>query len=76
MDRLYCTHLAVSHGIYVANQDNLLANPVLVTDSAITAVRDYMLGDIPKGKNGTGYSWKMSDGRIVKLVCSVEVDDE
>ena len=47
------------------------------TDEAIEAVRDYLvqecLGglDCSRGHNG-GYSWKLKDGRTVKLMVTIE----
>lgn len=72
MDRLYCVCGIANHAIYVANQDFVDCEPVPVTQSAITAVRDYMVDDIPKGKTSTGYSWKRGDGKTVKLICIIE----
>lgn len=42
-----------------------------VTNMAIKAVRDYMV-DGMNGNKSIGYSWKRSDGKTVKLVCTVE----
>ena len=61
-----------NHAIYIADKANALVSPVKATASAIEAVRDYMIGDIDKGKNSVGYSWNRADGKTVKLVCIIE----
>ena len=49
----------------------------LVTDEAVETVRDWMVFDFlggfdcSKGTQG-GYSWKLKDGRTVKLLVSIE----
>lgn len=46
------------------------------TDEAIEAVRDYLiqecLGGLDSDKTTGGYSWKLKDGRIVKLMIAIE----
>lgn len=47
------------------------------TDEAIEAVRDYLvqecLGGLDCSKDTKGgYSWKLKDGRIVKLIVAIE----
>ena len=46
------------------------------TDEAIEAVRDYMvdecLGGLHSDKTNGGYSWKLKDGRTVKLMIAIE----
>lgn len=59
------------------NEPTEWKNKTLVTDEAVETVRDWMvlncLGgfDCSKGKQG-GYSWKLRDGRTVKLLVSIE----
>lgn len=72
MAKLYVSCGIANHAIYVADRDNPLAVPIHVTQSAITAVRDYMVDDIKKGESSVGYQWKRDDGKTVKLVCLVE----
>lgn len=72
MDNLYVVCGIANHAIYIANKDKALAMPIPCTQSAITAVRDYMVDDINKGETSVGYSWKREDGKTVKLVCIVE----
>ena len=44
-----------------------------VTDEAIDAVRDYFFGKMEtEGETSYGYSWKLSDGRVLKLVLVIE----
>lgn len=62
------------HAIY-AHDPLLIYDPVNVTDSAICAVRDYMVDEIKKGENSVGYRFPRCDGKVVKLVCIVEDDD-
>ena len=48
-------------------------NKTEVTDEAICAVRDYLMGEFIKGdKTQGGYEWKTKDGRTVKLFLKVE----
>lgn len=46
------------------------------TDEAIEAVRDYLiqecLGGLHSDKTNGGYSWKLKDGRTVKLMIAIE----
>lgn len=49
-------------------------NKTLVTDEAIAAVRDYLMGEfIKNNKARGGYEWRTKDGRTVYL--SVEVKE-
>ena len=43
------------------------------TDSALCAVRDYLVDDMTINKmDSIGYSWTRADGKIVKLICIME----
>ena len=67
------THEPVSHTI--ACYDAMaLSKPSNVTKTAIEAVRDYMIDDIPKGENAVRYQWKRGDGKTVQLVCAIVED--
>lgn len=49
-----------------------------VTDEAINAVRDYMLDNCIKEKEGNtqgGYEWKRKDGKTVALIVKVVDSD-
>ena len=72
---------AGAFGIYAGtlkkNNKNLWDAKSQVTEEAIEAVRDYMvnecLGSFDRPDPGQhGYSWKLKDGRTVKLL--VEID--
>lgn len=52
-------------------------NKSLVTDEAICAVRDYLMGEfITKGVTQGGYEWETKDGRTVSLRIRVEKVEE
>lgn len=56
-------------------------NKTECTDEAINAVRDYMVEECLGGmscKKDTkgGYSWKLKDGRTVKLMVEIEKTEE
>ena len=61
------------HTIY-AHDPLLITDPQPVTKVAIEAVRDYMVEDIPKGKDSVGYAWKRGDGKTVQLICLIKDD--
>ena len=61
-----------NHSIFVTEVNNPTYVSSPVKTNAISAVRDYMVDEIPAGKNSTGYSWKRSDGKIIKLICMVD----
>lgn len=67
-------------GIYagVLRNKNEWKDKTECTDSAIVAVRDYMVDQCLDGINGNrttgGYQWKLKDGRIVQLI--VKIIDE
>lgn len=46
------------------------------TDEAIEAVRDYLIQECLDGLNSNkttgGYSWKLKDGRTVKLIIAID----
>lgn len=50
------------------------------TDEAIEAVRDYLvqecLGGLHSENTSGGYSWKLKDGRTVKLLVEIVKDTE
>lgn len=48
-------------------------NKSSVTDEAIDAVRDYFVANI-KDIGSYGYSWRRKDGKIVKLVATIEME--
>lgn len=58
------------HDIFLSNPKDCDEAPVPVTAMCVTAVRDYMVDSIKDSP--VGYSWKRGDGKIVKLICSVE----
>lgn len=44
-----------------------------VTDEALASVRDYMVSEFIKGdQTQGGYEWDRKDGKVVKLMISVE----
>lgn len=52
-------------------------NKSLVTDEALCAVRDYLMGEfIKEDKTQGGYEWKTKDGRTVSLTIRVEKPEE
>lgn len=67
-------------GIYagVLRNKNEWKDKTECTNSAIVAVRDYMVDQCLDGINGNrttgGYQWKLKDGRIVQLI--VKIIDE
>ena len=44
-----------------------------VTEEAIDSVRDYLTSNI-KDVGSYGYSWRRKDGKIVKLVATIEME--
>jgi len=47
-----------------------------VTDEAIDAVRDYFFGKMEYAeKTSYGYSWKLKDGRLLKLFVTISEED-
>lgn len=48
-------------------------NKSTVTEEAIDAVRDYLASNI-KDVGSYGYSWRRKDGKIVKLVATIEME--
>lgn len=54
-------------------------NKSVVTDEAICAVRDFMIGECLDEKNGKmqgGYEWKRKDGKKVVLLLKVVENNE
>ncbi len=42
-----------------------------VTNEAIAAVRDWMLGELKKDQTEGGYKWTTTDGRTIELILKV-----
>ncbi len=72
MDKFTVVCGIANHNIYVMNMNDLNQGTQCVTNAAITAVRDYMVDDIKQGEHAVGYSWNRGDGKVVKLICSIE----
>ena len=67
-----CGMFGIYAGTVKANGEEW-RNKTDVTDEAIRAVRDYLMGEFIKGdKTEGGYEWKTKDGRTVKLLLRVE----
>ena len=69
----------MNHSIYAQTvHNNVVDNSSTcdVTDMAIKAVRDYMVDSMLNKSyakaNTFGYQWNRSDGKVVKLICSIE----
>lgn len=75
-----CGAFAIYAGTLNKNK-TMWQNKTECTDEAIAAVRDYMVGEClggfecKKADNG-GYSWKLKDGRIVKLLVAIEEEED
>lgn len=68
-----CGIFGIYAGTLEPKNPNLWRNKSDVTDEAICAVRDYLMGEFIKGdKAEGGYEWKTKDGRTVKLLLKVE----
>ena len=66
---------AGAFGIYagtLAKRGRLWREKSECTDEAITAVRDYLVGEIPEGKTSGGYEWMRADGSIVELRVTIK----
>lgn len=53
-------------------KDDKWVNPSDFTFRAIEAVRDYLLSQIEGEDKGSGYQWKSTDGKCVKLMLTIE----
>lgn len=68
-----CGVFGIYAGTLEPKNQNLWRNKSDVTDEAICAVRDYLMGEFIKGdKTEGGYEWKTKDGRTVTLLLKVE----
>lgn len=68
-----CGVFGIYAGTLEPKNPNLWRNKSDVTDEAICAVRDYLMGEFIKGdKTEGGYQWETKDGRTVKLILKVE----
>lgn len=67
-----CGVFGIYAGTLESKNPNLWRNKSDVTDEAICAVRDYLMGEFIKGdKTEGGYEWKTKDGRTVRLLLKV-----
>lgn len=67
-----CGAFGIYAGTLMPNKE-LWRNKSEVTDEAINAVRDYMMGEFVKNeKTQGGYEWRTKDGRTVSLTIRVE----
>ena len=62
----------LKHRIFTTDENDPSNKTFDVTDTAVYAVRDYMVDDIPKGRDRIGYFWTREDGKRVSLICIVE----
>ena len=51
-------------------------NKSCVTDEAIDAVRDWFVSNIHDRTGFYGFSWKLKDGRIVKLIAKIKEGEQ
>ena len=51
-------------------------NKSCVTDEAIAAVRDYLLGTMEQGCHGNGLEWTRKDGKKITLMVSIHDGEE
>ena len=75
-----CGAFAIYAGTLKSKNKSLWQNKSEVTDEAINAVRDYMVGEILGGteclKSNTGaYFWVLKDGRKVELRITIKEDN-
>ena len=71
-----CGAFGIYAGTLMPNK-TMWRNKTDVTDEALCAVRDYLMGEFIKdGKTQGGYEWKAKDGRIVSLMICVETPKE
>lgn len=71
-----CGAFGIYAGTLMPNK-TMWRNKTDVTDEAICAVRDYLMGEFIKdGKTQGGYEWKTKDGRTVSLMIHVEPPKE
>lgn len=72
-----CGAFGIYAGIVKANKEEW-KDKSECTDETIEAVRDYLiqecLGGLHSDKTTGGYSWKLKDGRTVKLIVKIEVE--
>ena len=70
-----CGAFGIYAGTLNSKNKSLWQNKTECTDEALCAVRDYLvqkcLGGLHGGKSSGGYSWKLKDGRIVKLLAVI-----
>ena len=71
-----CGAFAIYAGTLNRKNKNLWQNKTECTDEALRAVRDYLvkecLGGLHGDKTSGGYEWTLEDGRVVKLLVSIE----
>ena len=71
-----CGTFAIYAGTLNSKNKNLWQNKTECTDEALCAVRDYLvqecLGGLRGSKSSGGYEWTLKDGRVVKMLVSIE----
>lgn len=71
-----CGAFGIYAGTLNSKNKNLWQNKTECTDEALCAVRDYLvrecLGGLNGGRHSGGYGWTLKDGRVVKLLVSIE----